>query len=400
MTHENCNDKEIAALLKKCDAMLKTRKEQYFDSAEFLFLIDEYSERGVPDKTILQLFNYAEKQHGFTVEIAARKVRFLLDCGREDDALQILLKLVNLEPENPDFFYLMALCYQAQDNAKKAIPLFKDVVRINPYHAEAWFDLGTMYWEIGEYENSIESLNYAIAINPNDELILLLQASCLQNMGKHEEAKEMYHEVLKLNPEQLGALEILADIYFREENIEMSEMYWQKVLDIDSNHAEAWAALARIKALNEDYQTALEMFEKSLQIDPDNTDIAADCAMLLSALDLYKEAVELCFNAVQIDAANTEIWLKFSTILRNAGKPDKAIMVLHDALEYTTDAPIYYTLAELCIAQKKEKKALAYLKKGYAQNPDMAEVFFDTCQLNPEQLKLFHTIIHTEYAKF
>jgi len=463
MNNDYFENNEFIALQKKCEKMLKTGKEVYFDVDEFVDLLDYYTETDDDTKKVMKLFSYAEKQHGFNSDIESLKALFLLDCGQDDEALEKMQKLFEIEPENSDYAvdlsfmyahkgdianslfclkravalcpeeeegavdyvcaelcahehfnaaqkileqtlskypdseeltYRLATCYNSTGNTGKSIQLLKNLLNEEPYSPDAWFHLGASYWQDEQFNEAIEALDYALALDADFIEAYFIKAACLVQLENTPAAIEVFKEILQRDPKHEGALESLADCYTELEDFEQAANCLITLLEIEPDHAKAWAKLARFYALDANYKGAIELFQKALEIEPDNCDIIMDFAILLSTIGLQDGAVALCKEAIKIEKHNLEVWLKYSDILRNNGKKTQAIKVLQQALEFVPNAIIYYTLTELFVEQKKIAKAVEYFTLAYEAEPDMAECFFDNCQLSAKELELFHSIVH------
>jgi tetratricopeptide (TPR) repeat protein len=98
---------------------------------------------------------------------------------------------------------------------------------------------GSMALEQGRYEEAIEYLDQALAIEPNNFGALTNKGVALDNLGRYQEAIEYYDRVLAIDPNDLyasynkGAL--LHDLGRYQEAIE----YYDRVLAIDPNHVGA-----------------------------------------------------------------------------------------------------------------------------------------------------------------
>ncbi len=73
-------------------------------------------------------------------------------------------------------------------------------------NVEALLNLGHAYFQLGQYERSLDYLDRALAKNPRQDLGLLYRAYDLMELGRREEAKESFQAAVKLNPGHMSGV--------------------------------------------------------------------------------------------------------------------------------------------------------------------------------------------------
>lgn len=318
----------------------------------------------------------------------------LLLHAHNDAALKILEETRCKFPENTEILFLLGRCCNALENHKKSIEVFQALLRLKPYSCDSWFSLGAAYMFSDQFDEAIEALDYALAIDADFIEAYFVKAACLADSDNMQAAIETFEEVIQRKPNHIEALESLVDCYFELNDLEQAENYLRRMIDIEPDFARVWAKLAHINAHNGNHKQAITLFQKALELEPDNCTIIMDFATLLSALNINDAAIALSKQALKLEKCDDEIWLKYSEILRNNNEPNKAIEILQRAITYIQTAPLYYTLAELFVEQKKFDKALEYFAIAHAEDSSMTECFFENCTLPSDKLELFHSILH------
>jgi len=222
---------------------------------------------------------------------------------KSEEAIQIFEKILELDPQNADALTWKgyALIQSGQSWAAKSP--FLSALQIEPNHANATFGLGDMYLDLEDYPTAEEyyrkgleinpedalgwsglglSLTYrgnesgliyhdkAIAISPDDPLILAEKGDSYYNLGKLEEAITYYDKALELEPNDVMVLGGKAYIFFEMEQFEKAIKVYDKILELDPNDSWALNEKGRNLFAMEKYEEALPYFEKSLEIDPNN----------------------------------------------------------------------------------------------------------------------------------
>jgi tetratricopeptide (TPR) repeat protein len=83
----------------------------------------------------------------------------------------------------------------------------------NPYLDNGWLVLAMAQNMQGKYEESLNSLDFALAINPNDETSLVAKAHCFYSLGNYQKALEVFLKVRKMNNASPAADQYIAFCY-------------------------------------------------------------------------------------------------------------------------------------------------------------------------------------------
>jgi tetratricopeptide (TPR) repeat protein len=124
-------------------------------------------------------------------EIYIRTGEALETNGYYERALEFYLKAIERFPDNEDFLFRIALCYDYIGNSTESAYYYKLYLDINPFSENAWYNLGIIYNKIGLYERAVEAYDFAIAIDNEYFDAVFNKANSLANWGKHREAIEV-----------------------------------------------------------------------------------------------------------------------------------------------------------------------------------------------------------------
>jgi len=85
-------------------------------------------------------------------------------------------------------------------NLGEAEQIFLDVIRLNPQEVEAYEYLGEVYSQKKEYENAIETLEFAKKLSPNEDRIYYDLGVVYEMQGGTQKALENFQECVRLSP--------------------------------------------------------------------------------------------------------------------------------------------------------------------------------------------------------
>ena len=104
------------------------------------------------------------------------------------------------EKDDPDYMEAEGRIALLMEDYDKCETIFKKLLENEPFSVTLWNVLAQAQFFNGRLVDSIDSSEYAIAINPNNAEALLNKARCLSTMFRFSAATEYYERYLKLNP--------------------------------------------------------------------------------------------------------------------------------------------------------------------------------------------------------
>lgn len=168
------------------------------------------------------------------------------------------------------------------ENFKKAFQLYQQAVLIDTLFAEAYAEIGHMYYFLGrdgviereEAYNEIKKLSdKAIAINPNISRaysILALRLLLAGNKYSQDEYRAHYEKAIEINPNDATAYMQLADSY-KNSNVEKSLLLTIEAVRIEPLSVAANSILIWYLTKKGRYKEAEEHFDKTKYLYDDRT---------------------------------------------------------------------------------------------------------------------------------
>lgn len=94
--------------------------------------------------------------------------------GRHKEAVPILEAAAEQEPENPMIWVNLAAAYLGNpilatpEQQERAIDALLRSVELNPATPNAYYNLGLIYKDRGEWDRAVEAFSWAVRVNPRD----------------------------------------------------------------------------------------------------------------------------------------------------------------------------------------------------------------------------------------
>lgn len=204
----------------------------------------------------------------------------LLQHGFLQDALP-LLEILDGMFDDADIAYNRGICLGQLGHFEDSASVLKRCIRLDPNHTDARVALGVAHAGSGDHESAANHLRIALKQDPKNLFALQNLATVLRNLGRYLEALPLLQEAVKASPNepllQLGLAECLEPMGGLE--LEQAVQLYERIVQEHPDHPSADAArtaLNRIgaKALHKQVagqprldavrymRTALERFER------------------------------------------------------------------------------------------------------------------------------------------
>jgi tetratricopeptide (TPR) repeat protein len=125
-----------------------------------------------------------------------------LQQGRYDQAIAEGEKSVALGPNQALPHFLLAMFLHQTGRYKKALPLVRKAMRLDPYYPFTYLELlGSVYFQMGEYEKAVETFKMLVVREPHRIVGHQGLAIAYIRLGRKEQVRSEVAEVLRLFPE-------------------------------------------------------------------------------------------------------------------------------------------------------------------------------------------------------
>ena len=192
--------------------------------------------------------------------------------GRSEDADRILDRVRASGPDALASVLAAAEALRAQREITEAITTYRTALEIDPNYAPALAGLGIALLQSERYEEAIEALEQAVALQPDLPIsgssAHVLLGLAAQHLGRPD-AAEHFERALRDDPSDRQALEHLAAERFGQQRYEETVALYRTMIEMDPDnaltHSNLGAALYHLGRLAE----ALDSIERALALDPD-----------------------------------------------------------------------------------------------------------------------------------
>jgi non-specific serine/threonine protein kinase/serine/threonine-protein kinase len=301
----------------------------------------------------------SEEVEAFKAILSPEKGKFLQDAvemlqaGKDrpfDEVLPSVLDLYwerlmrkNIQKNISELYCARGKAFSQNGQNDIAIQFFGRAIEINPESAEAYYNLGAIKYNLGLYQESINSCKEATRLKTDDANAFAYLGAAYGKLGRFEEAVEAYKQVVNIAPDDLMAHISLGAIYC--DNLRR-------------------------------YEDAVENFKQALHIKPDCVEAHYNLSVAYTNMGLYKEAIKECKQTINLKSDFFEAYNRLGTIYcDNLGCYEEAIKVFKQAILINPDdAQVRGNLGIACDKFGHYEEAVEAYKQAINLKPDYAKI--------------------------
>jgi len=154
----------------------------------------------------------------------------LYDEERYKDALRLAVSLKKTADRIRDREAVAFLCAVSQRRMgmlNDAIKSYNVVISINPANVYALSNLGTVYLDMGKYDEATLCFDEALRYEPDFHMAIYNRAFVFFKMGDYDRALELAHKAFELKPDMGDAASLLSICYAAKGNLQLSDKYYK-----------------------------------------------------------------------------------------------------------------------------------------------------------------------------
>jgi len=310
-----------------------------------------------------------------SLDLLENLIRFHINSGNLDKALENIEKGLRMEPENEKFIDLKnkvldMMEKQSSKDDKKDKNVSGEKDREDDKNILEQVDVDEILPEkklkpfkfFSELEKSkIKSLN--------DEGIKL------KSLDKNTEAKAKFEEVLKYDELDTTANFYLGTILYNEHKYDDALERFKKVITYDPENSQALYWLARTYGKKKEYDVAASLYKKVIDINPKSVMAYAQLASIYQARKNIRQAEKYYRDALKVDSRLITVYMSLAELYLNYRLYSKAMEVYKEMVKIYPKNPYSYTgLAYVYFELEEFDNTWKMYALGEKLSPDNPEV--------------------------
>ncbi len=321
---------------------------------------------------------------------------YYLATGQFGPALEAYQRIIDAEPDRLDIREKLAQVYGASGDTEKLIETLKVIVDIDPQNAEVHKRIAGILIEQRDFKGAIPHLRSALAITKGSAEEYSSLANLMIQAKEFKAAEEFLKGAAHLFPDSPQFPFFLAHALHFDQRYADAIPYFEKTIELakerqpDLLGSRFYFHYAAAHERHGDFAKAEELFRKTMELigkdDPNGQDpgFAATVYNYLGYMWLENdmkidEAGELIKTAAELDPESGAIADSLGWFYFKKGEYEKARDELlraeeSFASEEDEDAVIFDHLAQVYHALGDKEKAVSYMEKAVAKEPENEEL--------------------------
>lgn len=185
---------------------------------------------------------------GKTSKQLTEEARILLQKQRYEEAILLLNKAIDKNPENADAFNARGVALFELGKYKDALLDYEQAIRLDSQNYKPFYNRGEVYRVQKKYEQAIADYNRAICLAPSVADVYINRGIAYYNLHDTIQALADFRKAVSLQKENKFAWFNLGNLLFFSKNLEHIQeaaLCFETVINIDSTFQKAYVNLAQ-----------------------------------------------------------------------------------------------------------------------------------------------------------
>ncbi len=294
--------------------------------------------------------------------------------GRAADAERVCREILSVDPGHAQTLHLLGLIEHQRGRSDEAIEHIRAAIIRDRRDPAFHHNLGNILRALDRLAEAISCYERTLALAPASVDTLYNLGNTYQDLRQPARAAAYFERALRLNPEaielhnNLGAA--LQDLGRLDEAIGC----YRKALALRPDHVESLDNLAGALHLEGKLVEAQACYERALELRPDHVESLIGLGVVLRAQGRLEEAAARYQRALAFSPEHAEARNNLGVALVDLGRPGEAITHHKKALALQPGrAELHYNLGSALQRQSLYAEALACYGRALALNPDYAQ---------------------------
>jgi tetratricopeptide (TPR) repeat protein len=271
-----------------------------------------------------------------------------------------------------------AIKHHQQGRLADAERIYRQILAIEPRHADSLHLLGTLAHQVGRDDVAAELIRAAIATNDRQPAYHSNLGTILQAQGDLVEAADCYRRALALKPDLAEAQMNLGTVLEAQGRLEEAASRFERALALKPDLAEAHVNLGNILQSQGRLDEAVASFERALLLKPEMAEVHGNLGNALQAQMKLDGAVACYEQALALKPEMAEVHGNLGNALQAQKKLDDAVACYERALALKPDyAEACYNLGNARQAQDKLSEAAACYERALKLKPHLPEAHYN-----------------------
>ncbi len=301
------------------------------------------------------------------------KAQDYIQAGNFPKARVALRNVLKIDPKDADAYFLVAQVEEKEKNWRNAVANYQQVIDIVPDHKEALIILAKYYLEAKLADEVGRTADKVLEKHPQDPQAQALKIAVLAQQNKIAQAMVQAEALSKKYPTEPDVAILLATLYGQTHRLPEARATLQSALQAHPHHLDLLHNLKTILVEGNDVKATEQVLRQIIQEEPTVYEHRLKLARFFDKLHATDQAEAVLRDAIRMFPDNDQAWLALADFLNMRRGKEAAQVALQEAakqLPYSTQIP--FALAALYESHKdfgEAKRIYQSLAKDYDKKP-------------------------------
>ncbi len=256
---------------------------------------------------------------------------------------------------------------------------YRELLAIQPEHAQALHLLGLLLCDLGQHDEALESIQHALSLDQQSALYHAGLGFVQHASGDFQQASISCARSIDINPDYAHGYFNLGNALVELHRVDEAIDAYQNAIRFKSDLQQAYVHLSlcyKDNCYKKSQKTVLwiDHLAKALAIFPDNIALRKDYASAYLHIGDYKKAIKLLKSAIKLAPQDADLRNDIGIAYSEINAVDKAKHAFKEAIRLNPHSFQAYTnLAGILQDQQKRLDAIGMYRKALEIKPDSAE---------------------------
>ena len=314
----------------------------------------EQMDAAAPTEPELDDLSRPDPKDKIGVQQAISRIQNLLNAKMNDQALQLIQRLLPEDPKNIKLISALASALLQQGNVDGGITAFNRLKQIDPTSMQAYTGLMNIYLKKRvDLALAKRELSGAFAIEPENPSLWVSKGDLEQMQGELAKAMESYKKAIAMGDQSATLYVGLGGLLNKMDKLVEAKKMLEKALFIQNDYSEANYNLGVVYAREGKTDKALHHYRAAIAQDDSNPFYYTNMGSVLTSLQRYDEAKQAFDQALRRNPNHVEALYNMGTLYLLSDQPKAAIPWLEKTL--TLNPGLLYAYNNLAVAYGRTK---------------------------------------------
>jgi tetratricopeptide (TPR) repeat protein len=256
--------------------------------------------------------------------------------------LDTIEKAILYNLDNEEAFSRLWLCIELLEEYDRSEAFHQKILDIDPYCVEAWFNLAMAHKGLNKLEQTIEALEFVIAIDSEYEIAYTACGDALFASKEYQKAIDKYLEAEKICKQSLETNINIGECYDCIEEHKKARQYFRKAISQNNLNADTHFRIGKSFMIEGTYVLALDPLIKAYTLDEKNDLICSFLGHCYYENEQLEDALEMHQKSVEISPTNLEYRINCLTLWLEIGDDESILNMINDMYEYFSHNAMFY----------------------------------------------------------